>query len=343
MLSPFQTRAWLSGLVCSLTLSAAGLAAADTADSEADAERLFQEGRALLQAGDYQEACPRLERSQALAPATGTLLGLAICNEGAGRYATAWRQYQEVIERLAREGRPDRERVARARAARIEPLFSTLALAPNRAALEIGGFELWLDGALLRDWAAPIPVEPGAHSVEARRAGSSPQSLTIVVGTAAEHRLVAVPDFPASSAPPVAKQPSASVDSRIAPAALSASTQRARPVHSSSVDSRALQSRRAAWRTATWISAGVGVAALSSAGVLGTAAWLKREDLGCPDDRCRRDQQASVRNYMGLRSASTASLIGGALMLSTSLVLWLTLPNSRFAAFPSSTELALGF
>jgi hypothetical protein len=48
------------------------------------AEGLFTEGKALMQAGDYEAACPKLSESDRLEPALGTKLNLASCEAGRG-------------------------------------------------------------------------------------------------------------------------------------------------------------------------------------------------------------------------------------------------------------------
>jgi tetratricopeptide (TPR) repeat protein len=65
------------------------------------AERLFVEARALMDAGNYQEACRKFEESARFELALGVLFNLANCEEKAGRTKAACRRYREV-EQMAR-------------------------------------------------------------------------------------------------------------------------------------------------------------------------------------------------------------------------------------------------
>src|ERR1700733_11431295 len=77
----------------------------------ARADRLFREGKAALEANRFAEACPMLAESQRLDPGTGTLLALALCHEGGGQTATAWREFKEVVT-ASQKGRADRATLA---------------------------------------------------------------------------------------------------------------------------------------------------------------------------------------------------------------------------------------
>ena len=62
----------------------------------------FEEGRALLEAGKYEEACAKFTASITDDPdAPGTLLNLGLCNEKLGRTATALAWYRKAQFRSA--------------------------------------------------------------------------------------------------------------------------------------------------------------------------------------------------------------------------------------------------
>src|SRR5262245_53976641 len=86
-----------------------------------DAERLFQEGRALLLEGRFAEACAKLEESQLAEARVGTLLNLAACHERLGLVATAHREYASALTAANQEGLDTRAKLAQERIDQLAP------------------------------------------------------------------------------------------------------------------------------------------------------------------------------------------------------------------------------
>lgn len=173
------------------------------------AESLFQQGRSLMEKGDYAAACPRLSESYTQDPSTGTLLALALCQERSGKIASAWASYAEVVSRSRREGRSDREQAARERVESLEPTLSRVTIEVNATTSSLPGLVVTRDGNVVGRgaWGAPTPVDPGEHVVAAAAPGKEKWSTSVTIGTQAETRTITVPllaDAPASSAPPPA-------------------------------------------------------------------------------------------------------------------------------------------
>src|SRR3954469_3989630 len=93
------------------------------ATDPATAQALFDQGRKLMGQERWAEACPKLEESQRLDPAGGTLLHLALCREHEGRIATAWALYQDAALQAKRDNRKDRAKIAQDR---VDALSSRL-------------------------------------------------------------------------------------------------------------------------------------------------------------------------------------------------------------------------
>ncbi len=86
----------------------------------ASAETLFQQGRALLVAGDLAGACEKFDASNREEASVGTLLNLGDCRERLGDTETAWATFL-AAEALARKSGDDRADEAARRAHALEP------------------------------------------------------------------------------------------------------------------------------------------------------------------------------------------------------------------------------
>ncbi len=159
-----------------------------SAEKQAAAEALFNEGRRLATAGQFAEACPKFEASQKLDPGLGTLLNLADCYEQTGKTASAWAQYREAIPLARAAGSTEREEIAVTRSKALESRLSTLTIRAMSGdaggpALDVRRDGISLDSAQL---STPIPVDPGPHEVTASAPGKRTWTTTVEVGAAAK-------------------------------------------------------------------------------------------------------------------------------------------------------------
>ena len=198
-----------------VTLLASPVRAADPPVDPVGAESLFSEGRKLLDAGEFAEACNKLEASQRLEPAVGTLLNLGDCNERRGRLASAWSNYRAANSLAMTRNDPNRAEFARKKSDALQPKLSTLAITVAEA---VSGLRVTRDGVAIDEtvWGTAIPVDPGAHVVEATAPGKKPFSSRVDVAEGAPSaRTVSVEIL---AAEPVVEAPSPPAPVALAPA-----------------------------------------------------------------------------------------------------------------------------
>lgn len=176
----------------------------------AQADQLFQEGRQLmLQEGKVKEGCAKLAQSQALDPASGTLLNLGECYEKLKQFSTAFTTYKQARE-PAREGkRQDWLSFAEEKMRAIEPKIPRLRLVGRKPA----GAHVELDGRLL-EGAEPgvaVRVDPGDHRIVVVVGERELSSQTVQATEGATLDVVLDPASPKvspSSPPPASSRPS---------------------------------------------------------------------------------------------------------------------------------------
>ncbi len=147
-----------------------------------DADRLFDEGRALAKERRFAEACERFARSYEIEPSLGTQLNLADCKEVLGEHRAAWLLFVDAAEQAERAGDTTRVAFARKRAKTVEARLATVVLRIAQPALP--GLVVTVKGRKV-DASAEIRdvVEPGAIEVVASAPGHAP--FQTVVNTAA--------------------------------------------------------------------------------------------------------------------------------------------------------------
>ncbi len=139
----------------------------------AAAQALFDDAMALMDHGKPAEACPKLEKAQRLDPGMGTQYRLAECYEKTGRIASAWALFVEVADAAKAANRPEREVVARQRAAAVESRLVKMKVSVPGPVAAIAGLEIQRDGSVLDKalWGETVPVDPGEHTVVATAPG----------------------------------------------------------------------------------------------------------------------------------------------------------------------------
>ncbi len=168
---------------------------------EAMARALFEDGRALRDAGRIEEACRKFESSTKRFASAGVEFNLADCYAKLGRTASAWTTFRDAGALARQTRRLDIAEQAAARTAEIEPRLTRLAIHAPRAPV---GLVLKRDGVAVTraTWDAATPVDPGAHDVRAEAPGYAPWSTS--VGASAPGETVSV-DVPALVSVPVSE------------------------------------------------------------------------------------------------------------------------------------------
>jgi hypothetical protein len=181
---------WLVGFVISLVASSA--LADETPSNAVLAQSLFEQGRTLMEQADFARACRALAESQRLDPGGGTLLNLALCHQKEGKLATAWAEFNEALSGALRDGRKDREELARESIEALKPELPRISV--ELAAYADARTEVRLDGAVLGPEARGFatPVDPGAHTVSASAPGRRAFSVQVSLAKG-ESRRVTIP------------------------------------------------------------------------------------------------------------------------------------------------------
>jgi serine/threonine-protein kinase len=333
----------LRGLIIITSVGISCLAASPLAAQERDpaaAQALFDQGRALMKAKNYAEACPKLAESQRLDPGMGTQFHLADCYENQGKLASAWANFLEVASLAAASNQPDREKAAKARAARLEPRLPKLTIvvpATSRAP----GMQVSRDGVAVGEvqWGSALPVDPGKREVTVTAPGrrTFTDAVTVNEGMAATIKVPALQPAPegatAPAAPataPVASAPPPGTASTLPPA------DRPPPEEASSGPGPLV------------IGLGVvGVVGLGAGTVLGLMAKSKYDD---SKEHCRPTdenvcsaQGVDLRDdAMSLGTMSTVGFIVGGVALAGAGVLWITSGESKETARSRPATLRAG-
>lgn len=306
--------AWIRRISLTLALTTWAGSAAAQSTGNAAAEALFQEGRALLEAGKFAEGCPKLAASQRLDPATGTLLALALCYEGEGKLASAWAAFTTLEGRSRTEVREDREKIARERAAALRPRLSTLAIDVPAEVATFPGLVVKVDGQVMApgSFGVAVPVDGGEHRVEVsapRKAGW--QSVVVVKQES---------DAVRAKVPPLADVADDTPGST--PAAAAAPS----PEHDAPVTEPG-----SGMRLAGLITAGVGVVTLGVGSYLALDAKSDYEAAAehCANGTCPPNPYQETEDARSQGTFATVLFAVGGAAIGTGAALWLLAPSAE--------------
>jgi hypothetical protein len=328
--------------VASATLGAAGPARAQpapTTSSKVTAEALFVEGRRLVSAGQYAEACPKFADSQRLDPSPATLLNLASCYERLGRTATAWATYREAASAANATGRHEFFVAAQRHAEALVAHLSRLTITVTEP---VDGIEIKRDGTVVdrAEWGIPIPLDPGPHLLAAAAPGYRAWTNTFEVARDAPAVGVTVPALEAlprdeAAAAAAATPATAPSSGEPSPAVAVVPSSAAHAVPDAPGDPGATQ------RTVGWVMGAVGVASLLTGGGFAIAAKARYNDsLGncqtgnpnvCSSLGVDQRNQAITRGNI-----ATWTVVGGAVAAAAGLTFVLTAPHGTGHAAGSS-------
>lgn len=323
---------WLS-LAVALAVSSQSLPALGQRGSEtsAAAEDLFTRGKQLLDKKQYRDACLKLEESQRLDPAIGTLLYLGFCYERIGKDASAWSTYRAAQSAANQAGQARRAQIAQRRAERVEPRLARLVI--NLSSTAPDGLRIARNGVELgtASLGQAVPVDPGEHVIVARAPGR--QAFSKVVTAEPGHTtIVDVGDLLSKDADhPALAADTSTVDTRApAPAPL---TQSQLLLGDEPLKVRDQSRSSSAQR---WIGIGTGVVGVAGIAV-GTTFALRSKSKSNAAEEYRRpgtniyDEPGFSLNSEALdaRKVAIASSAVGAAALVGGAIIYLTAGSSR--------------
>jgi hypothetical protein len=283
------------------------------AGGSADAQELFKQGRAALEAKDYATACPKFSASLQLERAVGTLISLAECEDATMRLAGARQHWQEAADLAdATSDRLNRGSFARQRFTQVDLRVPRLVL--RLAAGAPKDTEVQRDGVTLGTAAlgVALPVDVGAHSIQVTAPDHASAHIDVVLAEG-ERRVVEVEPGPAS-----------------APATIARGVEPPPPVMAPAPPAPDAPSSQSAQRTISYVVGGAGIVGLGVGSYFGLqtiSRWsTAQRDCanGCADGSAGRNERNEAQTD---GTVSTIAFVAGGLAAAAGAVLFFTAPR----------------
>lgn len=313
-----------------------------SAADKATAQALYDEGKRLMDAGQFAQACPKFADSEKLDPGVGTLLNLAVCYERNGQTASAWATYKDAASAAANAGEAAREKYARDHAAALEPSLAKLTVA---VAAPTDGLEVRRDGVLVpsASFGLALPIDPGDHTVTASAPHFKPWSTTVSVAKSA----TASVQIPALEPAPEAAPPPAPVPPPVQqPAPAQPQTvivYQGEPVKKGGA--------QRFWGVFSIVLGGVAMGVGTAGGLLAKNEWNKSNDPNngpngggghtpdCINDVCTQQGLQHRHDAETIAGVATGVFIGGAVVAAGGIVLLITAPSGYEKPAPTTLSL----
>lgn len=321
------------------------------AQVSATAEALFEDGRTLLKAKKYSEACPKLAESLRLDPAIGTMLYLADCYEKNGQTASAWAMFNDAANAAHNASQADRELKAKLRVQALAPKLVKLSITPGPGTVGLPDLEIKRDGVVIGPalFGVAAPVDPGDHKIEVSAAGKKPWSGVVTVpskaGSSTAFTLPRLEDLPPPPPPPEPTVTATAVVPPPVPTVTAAPT----PTFTAPPLPTTPPPDTGSTRTIGLVVGSLGVAGVVVASVLGGLAKSKNDEAlakYCSGAFCSDEKGIVLTNdAKSLATGSTVAFVisGVAVAAGAALILYPSLAKPSQAAAPKpAAQLVLG-
>jgi hypothetical protein len=289
-------------------------------DAKAGAVLAYDEAERLMAQGKFNDACPKYAESQRLDPQLGTLLHLADCLEQNGQTASAWASFREASEVAEKKG-DSRRALAEQRVAALLPRLSKLQInVPAGSSLHIERDSIVVGTAL---WSAPVPTDPGPHTISASAPGRRSWTGTAVVKADGSTTVIDVPELE--------KEVPTSPETSVSPAAAASNSDKE-------------QTSVLAERWPALVAGGVGVVGVVVGSVFGLKSMSSHDDAEkqCKGNTCTAEGVAARDDALAAGNVSTVAFIVGGVGLAAGTVLWFTLPSSSDRSAAERGRLRVG-
>jgi hypothetical protein len=323
MLSRWRSSALVTFILVGGALAPGAAVADPSHEDQAAAQVLFDQGKDLMKNGKLAEACSKFEESQRLDPRIATQFKLADCLEKVGRTASAWANFMDVVTATRAAKQPDREKVARDRAAALEKSLSRLTIVMKGSAPDV---RVVRDGKEIGPGllGTAIPVDPGAHRISASAPGKKTWQTEVEVKAGGATATVTIPDLenePVPETPPTATAPSSGpaspVTAPIGPTAPPVAPDAGRSGSGQRIAGAALGAVGLAG-----VGVGIGFGLIAKGKLDDSAPYCKKDRSLCTQQGLDLTNQARAN-----ADVSTGAFIAGGALVAAGVIVFFTAPS----------------